>query len=80
MYMKGCKDTFGYIAVFYLLCRTALKEAEARIPIGSVQDYFRFYLIGVAFIVGFGGLLAPVAEVKLGLGGAAHLGLDAVGY
>ncbi len=33
------------------------------------QDYFRFYLTAVAFIVGFGGLLAPIAEVKLGIGG-----------
>lgn len=39
---------------------------------GVAQDYFRFYLIAVAFIVGFGGLLAPVAEVKLGLGGAEY--------
>ena len=25
--------------------------------------------MAVAFIVGFGGLLAPIAEVKLGIGG-----------
>ena len=36
------------------------------------QDYFRFYLMAVAFIVGFGGLLAPIAEVKLGIGGVRH--------
>ena len=33
------------------------------------QEYFRFYLTAVAFIVVFGGLLAPIAEVKLGIGG-----------
>ena len=37
----------------------------------GAQDYTRFYLVAVAVIVGFGGLLSPVAEVKLGLGGAA---------
>lgn len=35
-----------------------------------VQDYWRFYLGTVAFIIFFGGLLAPVLEVKLGVGGA----------
>ena len=36
-----------------------------------VQDYWRFYLATVAFIIFFGGLLAPVLEVKLGVGGAS---------
>ena len=38
-----------------------------------VQDYWRFYLATVAFIIFFGGLLAPVLEVKLGVGGACFL-------
>lgn len=36
-----------------------------------MQDYWRFYLATVAFIIFFGGLLAPVLEVKLGVGGAS---------
>jgi hypothetical protein len=34
------------------------------------QDYWRFYLVTVALIILFGGLLAPILEVKLGVGGA----------
>jgi hypothetical protein len=37
-----------------------------------VQDYWRFYLATVAFIIFFGGLLAPILEVKLGVGGACR--------
>jgi len=38
-----------------------------------VQDYSKLYIAAVAVIVAFGGLLAPVAEVKLGLGGVPWL-------
>lgn len=38
-----------------------------------MQDYSKLYIAAVAVIVAFGGLLAPVAEVKLGLGGVPWL-------
>jgi len=34
-----------------------------------MTQYFRFYTAAVSFIVVFGGLLSPILEVKLGLGG-----------
>ncbi len=35
----------------------------------TVQDYYRFYALAVSFTLLFGGLLAPMAEVRLGIGG-----------
>ena len=35
----------------------------------TMTQYFRFYTAAVAIIVMFGGLLSPILEVKLGLGG-----------
>ena len=35
----------------------------------TMTQYFRFYTAAVASIVIFGGLLSPILEVKLGLGG-----------
>ncbi len=35
----------------------------------TMTQYFRFYTAAVAIIVVFGGLLSPILEVKLGLGG-----------
>ena len=35
----------------------------------TMSRYFRFYTAAVSFIVVFGGLLSPILEVKLGLGG-----------
>ena len=35
----------------------------------TMTQYFRFYTAAVAAIVIFGGLLSPILEVKLGLGG-----------
>ncbi|KAK9814259.1 hypothetical protein WJX72_003045 [[Myrmecia] bisecta] len=38
----------------------------------TVKDYYRFYLSAVSLTVLFGGVLAPVLEVKLGLGGTSY--------
>jgi len=38
----------------------------------TIADYWRFYLAMVCLIIVFGGLLAPVLEVKLGLGGTTY--------
>lgn len=38
----------------------------------TMKFYLRFYLSAFAFIVVFGGLLAPTLEVKLGLGGQSR--------
>ena len=35
----------------------------------TMTQYFRFYTAAVTIIVVFGGLLSPILEVKLGLGG-----------
>jgi len=39
---------------------------------GTLATYTRFYGAAVAAIIVFGGLLAPVLEVKLGLGGSSY--------
>jgi hypothetical protein len=39
---------------------------------GTLESYGRFYAAAVALIILFGGLLAPVLEVKLGLGGTSY--------
>jgi hypothetical protein len=39
---------------------------------GTLTTYTRFYGAAVAFIILFGGLLAPVLEVRLGLGGTSY--------
>lgn len=39
----------------------------------TMTQYFRFYTAAVAIIVVFGGLLSPILEVKLGLGGDSSL-------
>lgn len=39
----------------------------------TMTQYFRFYTAAVTSIVVFGGLLSPILEVKLGLGGNASL-------
>ena len=36
----------------------------------TIREYFRFYIASVGTLVLFGGLLAPILEVRLGLGGA----------
>ncbi len=36
----------------------------------TIREYFRFYVASVGTLVLFGGLLAPMLEVRLGLGGA----------
>ena len=36
----------------------------------TIREYFRFYIASVGTLVLFGGLLAPMLEVRLGLGGA----------
>ncbi|CAL5226211.1 g9050 [Coccomyxa viridis] len=38
----------------------------------TMTQYFRFYTAAVAIIVVFGGLLSPILEVKLGLGGTTY--------
>ena len=35
----------------------------------TIREYFQFYLSAVGAIILFGGLLAPILEVKLGMGG-----------
>ena len=37
----------------------------------TIREYFRFYIASVGTLVLFGGLLAPMLEVRLGLGGAS---------
>ena len=44
-----------------------------------MTQYFRFYTAAVSFIVVFGGLLSPILEVKLGLGGNSILPSNAPG-
>lgn len=39
---------------------------------GTVRSYARLYAVLVASIILFGGLVAPVLEVKLGLGGTSY--------
>jgi hypothetical protein len=39
---------------------------------GTLATYTRFYGAAVALIILFGGLLAPVLEVKLGMGGTSY--------
>lgn len=41
----------------------------------TMTQYFRFYTAAVTSIVVFGGLLSPILEVKLGLGGKCTLSL-----
>lgn len=38
----------------------------------SMKEYWRFYLTSVSIIILFGGLLAPILEVKMGLGGNSY--------
>ena len=35
----------------------------------TVQMYWQFYVCAVGFIILFGGLLSPILEVRMGLGG-----------
>ena len=60
----------------------AQEPYQAMVPLlpartdASMKEYWRFYLTSVSAIIIFGGLLAPVLEVKMGLGGAGlHLSL-----
>lgn len=39
---------------------------------GTLKSYGRFYVAAVALIILFGGLLAPVLEVRLGVGGTSY--------
>ena len=54
----------------------AEEQYQAVVPLlpartdASMKEYWRFYLTSVSAIIIFGGLLAPVLEVKMGLGGA----------
>ena len=36
----------------------------------TISQYFQFYVAAVGVIILFGGLLSPVLEVRLGIGGA----------
>lgn len=36
----------------------------------TIQQYLTFYFAAVTLLIVFGGLLAPMAEVRLGIGGA----------
>jgi hypothetical protein len=36
----------------------------------TISQYFQFYIAAVGAIILFGGLLSPVLEVRLGIGGA----------
>ncbi len=38
----------------------------------TVQMYWQFYVCAVGFIILFGGLLSPILEVRMGLGGELH--------
>ena len=38
----------------------------------TVQMYGQFYVCAVGFIILFGGLLSPILEVRMGLGGELH--------
>lgn len=38
----------------------------------AIAEYWRLYLVMVCFIIIFGALLAPIAQVKLGLGGTTY--------
>jgi hypothetical protein len=38
----------------------------------TISLYFQFYFAAVGFIIVFGGLLSPILEVRLGIGGV-HL-------
>ncbi|KAK9821098.1 hypothetical protein WJX81_003719 [Elliptochloris bilobata] len=38
----------------------------------TIREYFRFYIASVGTLVLFGGLLAPMLEVRLGLGGTTY--------
>lgn len=37
-----------------------------------MRSYTRFYAVTVAAIITFGGLVSPILEVKLGLGGQSY--------
>ncbi|PSC73190.1 hypothetical protein C2E20_3750 [Micractinium conductrix] len=39
----------------------------------TIQLYWRLYAFTVAFIIAFGGLVAPVLELKLGVGGTSYM-------
>lgn len=55
----------------------AQEQYQAVVPLlpartdASMKEYWRFYLTSVCMIILFGGLLAPILEVKMGLGGAS---------
>lgn len=38
----------------------------------TINLYYQFYAAAVGFIIVFGGLLSPILEVRLGIGGADH--------
>lgn len=38
----------------------------------TLNTYYTFYAAFVAAVISFGGLLAPLLEVKMGLGGEDH--------
>jgi len=50
--------------------RAAVPLLPARTD-ASMKEYWRFYLTSVSVIILFGGLLSPVLEFKMGLGGMA---------
>eukprot|EP00891_Asterochloris_glomerata_P009811 jgi/Astpho2/9811/fgenesh1_pm.00149_%23_34_t len=39
----------------------------------TVQMYWQFYVCAVGFIILFGGLLSPILEVRMGLGGTSYV-------
>eukprot|EP00798_Chlamydomonas_sp_ICE-L_P000852 gene852-17780_t len=38
----------------------------------TLTSYYSFYIASLAAIITFGGILAPILEVKLGLGGTSY--------
>jgi len=38
----------------------------------TIQDYINFYSVAMPAIIIFGGLIAPILEVRMGLGGASY--------
>jgi len=51
--------------------RAAVPLLPARTD-ASMKEYWRFYLTSVSVIILFGGLLSPVLEFKMGLGGTTY--------
>lgn len=44
-----------------------------RITENTIQDYYIYWGVAVISMLVFGGLVAPLAEVKLGVGGTSYL-------